>query len=553
MQTQPFHATLRMYGALLLPPLLLLAALFLGLWYGAVHAGPALPDAHHSQERIALSKGPDDEDENDVEGLLLSAPVTGSLGLWVIQSEWNITLTLVSDANTRFDKGVPAAGSWVKARYIVQGDGTLLATRLRPNDYEAGEVVVRLTTTAISATVAGRYDLTPRLTLLSSGHIYLFATLDDDDDINALTAQLQSDPDVVWAEPNYIGGVPEGNPYKVWHWGGADATGYTNQAAFQQVNLAAGLAYARGTGIIVAVLDTGIDLGHPAFAGRLLAGWDMVADDAIPQDEGNGLGWGHGTHVAGVIAAVAPESQIMPVRVLDTNGLGNTFTLAYAIEWAVQQGAHVINLSLGAEADSHVLRTAVEYALGQGVAVVAAAGNNGGNVRHYPVAYPGVIGVTAVDGANRKADFANYGAEWVDLAAPGVGITSTMIGPQGSGYASWSGSSMATAFVSGAAALAYQRLPTASVTATLDLLWRHGSDLDAANPLYAGQIGRLIDIGAALSQAVPPPTPGVTSTPSPSPSPTSSPSPQPTPTPTVVETPSGSGQQPRQYLPFVTR
>jgi thermitase len=202
------------------------------------------------------------------------------------------------------------------------------------------------------------------------------------------------------------------------------------------------------------------------------------------------------------------------------------------------------------------LQTAVQYAIDQGVVVVAAVGNNNTDQPFYPVAYPGVIGVTAVDADNHKAAFANYGASWVDLAAPGVGITSTIIGSQGSGYASWSGTSMSTAFVSGAAALLQQKMPGASVTTTLEVLRTHGADLDPINPAYAGQIGRMLDLATALNGDTP------TATPSPMVSPTPTlvgtplstvTAPAPTITPSPVTTPIGGGGASRQYLPLVLR
>ena len=314
---------------------------------------------------------------------------------------------------------------------------------------------------------------------------------------------------VIWAELNYAGGIPEGHGYKTWHWGGDNPSGYINQNAFAQVNLP-GQSNLQGAGQVIAVLDTGVDLNHPALQGHLLPGRDMVDDDAVANDDGDGLGWGHGTHVTGILVKIAPQSQILPVRVLDSDGRGNTFTLAYAIEWAVAQGADVINLSLGAEGDSRVLSDTIQHALEQGVIVVAAAGNGNTNTPQFPANYPGVIAVTAVDNANQKADFANYGAEWVDLAAPGVGITSTMIGPQGSGYASWSGTSMSTPFVAGAVALLRQALPAASPAEIVAQFENHSQNLDLANPTYTGQLGGLLNIGATLADA-----PVVTPTPTP--------------------------------------
>jgi thermitase len=430
-------------------------------------------------------------------GLLNTVPLLG-IGYWGIQTNLQETrLVLVLDLNILNDGPLPI-GSWVRAKARLNLLGIVLATQIELDDYEPGQVVVRLANGVSPATIASRYNLTLRETLLTSGNIHLFTTPSPNDDVQWLISRMAVDGDITWAELNYIGGPPEGDPYRTWGWGGKDPSGYSNQLAFQQVNLAPAHAHYRGAGVTVAVLDSGVDLQHPALLGHLDPGYDMVADDDLAHDEGAGLGWGHGTHIAGIIRQVAPESRVLPVRVLDANGRGNTFTLAYAIEWAVRNGADVINLSLGTPYDSKVLRETVAWAQAQGAILVAAAGNSNTSSLQYPVGYPGVIGVTALAPDDRKADFANYGS-WVELAAPGVAITSTIIGPEGSGYAAWSGTSMATPFVSGAAALARQQSPTASPAEIATLLMQHGRNLSAQNPQFSGQLGTGLDIGQALT------------------------------------------------------
>ena len=124
-------------------------------------------------------------------------------------------------------------------------------------------------------------------------------------------------------------------------------------------------------------MDTGVDSTHQALDQSLLIlpGSDMVSNDNSPDDLGPGTGWGHGTHVAGIIHRIAPNSQIIPVRILDPNGRGNSFILAYAIEWAALHGADVINLSLGADCGSTLLITSISAAThkGKGTIIVAAA------------------------------------------------------------------------------------------------------------------------------------------------------------------------------------
>ena len=466
------------------------------------------PRTLNATEVEILSEG-EDEDVR-LQGRLYQAPANPSgTGAWIIEASNTLTYTLIANSSTRLDNGVPAPGAWLEVRGQWQSDGSLLAKRIRVDDHTVSQVIVRLADGVLSTTVASKYGLTPLKTLIAAGNIHLFQTADDQEFgiVNQLRANTTQ---VIWAELNYAGGIPEGHGYKTWHWGGNDPSGYINQDAFAQINLPTNLPgqnNAQGNGVIIAVLDTGVDLTHPALKNRLLTGWDMVSDDNLPTDEGDGLGWGHGTHVTGILAKVAPQSQILPVRVLDTNGRGNTFTLAYAIEWAVKQGADVINLSLGTESDSRVLRDTIQQAIDQGVIVVAAAGNLNTNEPQFPASYPDVISVTAVDSTNHKADFANYGWRWVDLAAPGVGITSTIVGPEGSGYASWSGTSMSTPFVSGAMALLRQTEPDASPAEIAAQFYTHSADLDLLNPLYQDQLGGLLNVSATLADA---PSPGIT-------------------------------------------
>ncbi len=475
---------------------------------------------------IEREESEDDPLEAEFHGWVEARPTrVDGIGTWSIRLSAAQVETVVADGNTRFKKGVPEVGQWVEVEGTRQADGTVLARRIRPDDYEANQVVVRLKEGIPPGELARRRNLVLLQSLLPSANIHLFALQDDDDEENLVQLLTTQDRDlVVWAELNYVGGIPEGDPYDIWEWGGSDRSGYVNQAAFQQVHLPDPLTAVRGQGVTVAVVDTGIALDHPELRSRVVPGWDMVDDDALPNDEPGGGGWGHGTHVAGIIARMAPDSTLMPVRVLDPQGRGNSFVVAYAVEWAVNQGAQVINLSLGGPFDSQVLREVVAWAAQQGAIVVAAAGNQATEAPQYPAAYrDAVVAVTAVDAANRKADFANYGS-WVDLAAPGVGITSTLVSQVGYGYASWSGTSMATAFVSGAAALRRGQDPAIPARRLAQELRSTAEGLEETNPDYMGDLGGgLLHVARFLGIRETTPTP----TPTPSPTPT----PQPTPTP----------------------
>ena len=504
-----------------------------------------------------------DDDEVEVEGWLLSRPESG-IGEWQVQKEESVVVIVTSDGDTRLDFGVPPVASWVKIKGKRTLDGSILATRIRVDEYEADDIVVRLADNGVlSSTVASRYGLAAVETLLQSGRIFLLRDANSSVEIENALAQMGSDADIIWAEYNYVGSAPGGNPFKVWGWGGTTPDGYENQFAFTQINLAPTLLHYQGDNIRIALLDTGVALEHPQLSGHLVSGWDMVADDAFPQDEGFGFGWGHGTHISGILTRIAPDALIMPVRVLDANGRGNTFTLAYAIDWAVAHDADVINLSLGTPNKSKVLEDAVANAVAKGVIVVAAAGNNNRETMQYPAGFAGVISVGAIDGSNHKTSFSNYG-DWVNIAAPGLGITSTITGTQGFGYASWSGTSMATAFVSGVAALLKDKDATITSAAAERQLIDTGTNLDDSNQQ---KVGSLLNVAAAL--AVTEGTPTATATPRTSPTATPvqstatpaattatpSATKRSTPTPKITPSPTSTasvGTQ-RTFLPLITR
>ncbi len=229
----------------------------------------------------------------------------------------------------------------------------------------------------------------------------------------------------------------------------------------------------KGGGITVAVVDTGVAANHPDLVGKVLPGHEFLNGNTERDVSPMFDDCGHGTHVAGTIAAIpnnnigiagaAPNVKILPVRVLSAaNGCGGwSSDVAKGIVWAANHGARVINLSLGGPGPDSALAQAVSYARSRGAVVVAAAGNNHGectpykNQTVYPGATNGAIGVAAVDSNLQHACFSNTGS-YVDLAAPGVGIVSTVIkapNPYSYGYATWDGTSMATPHVAAAAAL----------------------------------------------------------------------------------------------------
>lgn len=205
--------------------------------------------------------------------------------------------------------------------------------------------------------------------------------------------------------------------------------------------------------VIVAIVDTGVDYTHPdIMANYYPGGYDYINNDADPKDDN-----GHGTHVAGIAAAVTnngvgiagiSQSKIMAEKVLNNVGSGSYSAVANGIIHATNKGAKVISLSLGGSFSSSTLQNAVNYAWKNGALIVAAAGNDNSGRISYPAAYSNVIAVSALDPGDNFAYYSNHGKK-IELAAPGTNIYSTYPG----GYAYMSGTSMATPFISGSAAL----------------------------------------------------------------------------------------------------
>jgi subtilisin family serine protease len=207
-----------------------------------------------------------------------------------------------------------------------------------------------------------------------------------------------------------------------------------------------------GDPVKVGVIDTGIDLKHPDLQANIKGGYNAINPLKSPNDDN-----GHGTHVAGIIAAlnntigvigVGPNIDLYAIKVLNANGSGYLSDVIEGLDWAVANGMQVVNMSLGTSQDVQSFHDAIVSAYNAGVTIVAAAGNSGGTVS-YPAAYPEVIAVSATDQNNQIASFSSRGPE-VDLAAPGVNIYSTY---KGQSYATLSGTSMAAPHVTGAAAL----------------------------------------------------------------------------------------------------
>lgn len=452
------------------------------------------------------------------------------------------------------------------------------------DDFVDGEVVVKINKTT-GTTIQDVYNQYPEVdetkteVFLESSGIYLL-TLEPGSDTEAAAENMGSDSGrMIYAELNFKTDTPEGGG-RMRSFGdadpepSADSSLYQSQYAVGALNLSScARNISKGAGTTVAVLDTGVQADHPALAGSLVPGYDFVDDDNTPSDEGNGVnddgdgytdasggqtplvdeGVGHGTHVAGIVHLTAPEAKIMSMRVLDSDGTGNTFVIAEAIREAVdpdgdpatKDGVDVINVSLGTAWESDLIRDvaddldAVEDdddddqtgpALNpvsvptEGVVVTASAGNSGAETMSYPAAEPnGVLAVASVGQDKKKSDFSNYGS-WVDVSAPGDDIYSAFPTSQ---YAQWDGTSMAAPFVAGQAALVRslkQDLPAEAPQGTQSVesvIENNAQSLKEIDPDHDGKLGAgLPDVFASLKELRPNATCGTTQPPPPNTAPT---------------------------------
>ncbi|WP_077489450.1 S8 family serine peptidase [Sinomonas mesophila] len=348
-----------------------------------------------------------------------------------------------------------------------------------PTEHVEGQILVKFRNDGARAGVLRQHGLSDGPSIGSTGARLIRVPAGKE---LRLVAALGNNPAVEYAEPDAVATVATADEYFPRQYAlQNDGQSFTNTAG--TVTVAGGKADAdidavdawtvtTGGGTKVAILDTGVATDNADITPK-------VAARANFSSSTNGEDfYGHGTHVAGIVAATAdntvgvagvcPGCTILDGKVLNDAGSGSASSIARGIDWAVAQGAKVINMSLGMRVSSSTLEIAVNNAWKQGAVIVAAAGNTGTQSKIYPGAYTNVIAVAATDNRDAKASFSTYGAKWVDVAAPGVNIYSTFpnhafaLGDaygRSPGFDIASGTSMASPIVAATAALAWSAHP----------------------------------------------------------------------------------------------
>ncbi|MGB9789656.1 MAG: S8 family serine peptidase [Thermotoga caldifontis] len=317
-----------------------------------------------------------------------------------------------------------------------------------------------------------------------------------DSEVPQIREELSKIPGFLSVEPNRVvtvSAIFPNDPYFVQQWN------------LSLINLPYAWTITTGSDIVtIAVIDSGVDLSHEDLAGIFVPGYDFVRNDSFPDDEN-----GHGTHVTGIIAALTNNSKsvagvawgqrvkIMPLKVMDETGTGTVFNFAKALVYAVDHGAKIINVSLGASQPSSVEYSAVKYAYENDVIMVCAAGNDGSYGVDYPAAYPETIAVGAVTIDGVRASYSDYGPE-LDVVAPGGDEQSAVLSTfLGNTYDYWAGTSMATPHVTGLVALMVSQ-GIVGVENVRNVLRRTAVDLGPAG-YDIGYGAGLVDAYAALT------------------------------------------------------
>jgi subtilisin family serine protease len=398
-----------------------------------------------------------------------------------------------------------------QSRMLVQICGLLLIMSL---PLMAQDKFVLVTNPAKVQDVCGRHGLT-QVGQLSKHGVFLVSTFSQDPSISTDTDVQSFEPDHALSVPELSGAtianltqsstsILDGLPGRsvVTYFGSSVASNYVDQPATSLIHHseAQGNTGLIGTGITVAMIDTGADLSHPALQASLVPGFNFVNQSNNPSElgdlnpamaaaltqsstsildgqnlvientstvailsqsstsilDGPPSAFGHGTMTAGLVHLIAPGASIMPLKAFAGDGSSDLFNIISAIYYAADHGANIISMSFELTQSSPALQTAIQYALSKNVVVVAASGNDGQQMLVYPAGYNAVIGVGSTDNQDVKSTFTNFGTNGIFVAAPGEGVITTY--PGGNYAAAW-GTSFSTPIIAGEAALILQAKP----------------------------------------------------------------------------------------------
>ncbi len=370
------------------------------------------------------------------------------------------------------------------------------------------EVIVRLVPGASIDDFNARYG-TVTLDAISGRPIYLLR-LPQKLTHDQFELLVLGDLDLDKEELNFTASDPGGDTRSFY--GSRSTNDYQQQITATHLNLPESHLITTGSGITVAVLDTGTDSDHPTLSGRIVPGWNFLSESSNTDDIAQGVDTsgngapdefvGHGTMIAGMIHLVAPDASIMPVVVLDSDGESTSWRVAKGIYYAIDRRVNVINLSLGTSVDTFVLLDAIDEARDHWITVVASAGNFGHNgAEQFPAAMQDnrTIATAASDLTNRITDFTNLGSHII-VSAPGVEAVGTFVG---GGYQIGEGTSFSTAWVSGAAALlhtvGWDHSP-GNLSKVIERSARPYQDLPTQLEDLAG--GGVLDVEAALLRLI---------------------------------------------------
>lgn len=365
------------------------------------------------------------------------------------------------------------------------------------------QVVVKLKGRNMPQALTRQGRGTPKVTSKIQALSTLVVDVAPGQNVDELLANLRADGAVAYAEPTQLVQLEKDiNDPKA-----------AQQYSLKVTHVAEAWDTQMGTNqTVVAIIDSGIDLGHPDLKAKIVPSWNILDKNNQPKDD-----HGHGTHCAGIAAAIADNNEgvagvapgvgLMSVKVLDAAGRGNDATIAEGVVWAADHGAKVMSMSLGLYKRSKVIEDALQYALDHDVVLVASAGNNNAEndhqtAPHLPSTHPGVIEVAATDDKDQKARFSNFG-KTVSVAAPGVNILSTLptynVG-RDLNYGLMSGTSMASPFVAGLAGLVRSQFPNMKQAEVKAHIEKMADDLGnkGFDPIFGnGRVNGLKSVAAA--------------------------------------------------------